>query len=96
MNYALFSSHNYTQSRVITRLAVIWPCQQAQYEPGRTVHISIIICKRANMDRANMTSYLPVFYFQTYSGDDCRHRFLNITTVLLPASSLHKKIPVLG
>jgi hypothetical protein len=23
------------------------------------------------MDRANMTSYLPVFYFQTYSGDDC-------------------------
>jgi hypothetical protein len=42
------------------------------------------------MDRANMTSYLPVFYFQTYSGDDCRHRFLNITTVLLPASSLHK------
>jgi hypothetical protein len=36
-------------------------------------------------------SYLPVLYFQTYSGDDCRHKFLNITTVLLPASSLHKK-----
>jgi hypothetical protein len=32
-------------------------------------------------------SYLPVFYFQTYSGDGCRHRFLNIATVLLPASS---------
>jgi hypothetical protein len=43
------------------------------------------------MDRANMTSYLPVFYFQTYSGDDCRHKFLNVRTVLLPASSLHKK-----
>jgi hypothetical protein len=24
-----------------------------------------------------MTSYLPVFYFQTYSGDDCHDRFLN-------------------
>jgi hypothetical protein len=43
------------------------------------------------MDGANMTPYLPVFYFQTYSGDDCRHRFLNIITVLLPASSLHNK-----
>jgi hypothetical protein len=32
-------------------------------------------------------SYLPVFYFQTYSGDGCRHRFLNIASVLLPASS---------
>jgi hypothetical protein len=33
--------------------------------------------QRANMDRANMTPYLPVFYFQIYSGDDRRHRFLN-------------------
>jgi hypothetical protein len=64
-------------AKVITRLAVIWPCRQAQYEPGRTAHISLIICERANMDRANMTPYLPVFYFQTYSGDDCHHRFLN-------------------
>jgi hypothetical protein len=34
--------------------------------------------QRENMDPANMTPYLLVCYFQTYSGDDC-HASFNVT-----------------